>query len=539
MVIALGVVGAIGAILLYLYLAAQGVVRAQNKLIEQQKRAIEELEAYTFTQKGYLTKQTQIITELEAKVAFLAPFQQIGDFEQAIRERREQYLRSENEAMERAKARLQENRATIEAEKVAHREGLAEERRRMQEKREDTETQIRVLLASAQLESDHIVQAANRKADEIAGDAMVAVREARELESVARAMKNVISGYGDEYLIPSKSLLDDLAEDFSHKDAGVQLKTARTMTRELLKAGRAANCKYAEARRRETAVHFVLDAFNGKIDSILSTVKSDNYGKLRQEILDAFSLVNHNGQAFRDARITQEYLDARLQELKWAVAVVELRRLEREEQRAIQQAMREEERARREYEKAIKDSAREEQMLQKAMDQARQELATASEDHRAEYESRLRDLEQRLQEAEAKNQRAISMAQQTKRGHVYVISNVGSFGDSIYKIGMTRRLEPEERIRELGDASVPFEFDVHAMIFSDDAPKLENELHKEFAHLQVNKINPRKEFFRVPLADVRQLLDSRELEVHWTMTAEAREYRESLVLEKRVAGSVN
>jgi hypothetical protein len=131
------------------------------------------------------------------------------------------------------------------------------------------------------------------------------------------------------------------------------------------------------------------------------------------------------------------------------------------------------------------------------------------------------------------------MAQQTKRGHVYVISNVGSFGDSIYKIGMTRRLEPEDRIRELGDASVPFEFDVHAMIFSEDAPRLENELHKEFAHLQVNKINPRKEFFRVPLADVRHLLESRELEVHWTMTAEAREYHESLALERRTATELN
>ena len=108
-------------------------------------------------------------------------------------------------------------------------------------------------------------------------------------------------------------------------------------------------------------------------------------------------------------------------------------------------------------------------------------------------------------EAEEKNQRALSMAQQTKRGNVYVISNIGSFGENVYKVGMTRRLEPMDRVRELGDASVPFPFDVHAIIESDDAPALENTLHKALALMQVNKVNPRKEFFRVSLSDIHEI----------------------------------
>ena len=112
------------------------------------------------------------------------------------------------------------------------------------------------------------------------------------------------------------------------------------------------------------------------------------------------------------------------------------------------------------------------------------------------------------------------------------ISNVGSFGDEVFKIGMTRRLVPEDRVRELGDASVPFSFDVHAMIPSDDAPALENFLHNEFDDLRINMVNSRKEFFRVPLERVRTLIIGKGIEASFTMLAAAREYRESQVLSK-------
>jgi hypothetical protein len=129
------------------------------------------------------------------------------------------------------------------------------------------------------------------------------------------------------------------------------------------------------------------------------------------------------------------------------------------------------------------------------------------------------------------------MAQQTKKGHVYIISNIGSFGENVYKIGLTRRLEPLDRVRELGDSSVPFEFDVHALILSDDAPTLENKLHKHFLLMQVNKVNYRKEFFRTDIQHIKEELDKFNLQVNWTMTAAAREYKETIAIEKAIKES--
>jgi DNA repair exonuclease SbcCD ATPase subunit len=194
--------------------------------------------------------------------------------------------------------------------------------------------------------------------------------------------------------------------------------------------------------------------------------------------------------------------------------------------------IREEEKARREIEKSLRDAEKEEETLQKAMDKVKAQMEQANEERRAKYEAQIAELEQKWKNAEERNQRALSMAQQTKSGHVYIISNIGSFGENVCKIGMTRRLDPLDRVRELGDASVPFAFDVHAMIWSNDAPALETTLHKKFALGQLNKVNYRKEFFRVSLQDIQEELEKSELEIKWTMTAEAREYRESLAIEE-------
>lgn len=377
-----------------------------------------------------------------------------------------------------------------------------------------------------------ILSEAENKAKEIAGEAYDIANKAKHYEEVSKAMKNVIEGYGDEYLKPTFSLLDDLADEFGYDEAGQRLKDARERTRMLMKNGDAASCDYVEKNRKDTAINFVLDAFNGKVDTILAMIKKDNYGILEQKIQDAYSLVNYLGAAFRNARINSMYLDSRLDELKWGVAVNELKLQEREEQRRIKEQIREEEKARREYEKAMRDAAKEEETIRKAMEKAQQAIAKASEEQKAKYEAQLADLEQKLVEAEAKNQRALSMAQQTKSGHVYIISNIGSFGENVYKIGMTRRLEPLDRVRELGDASVPFPFDVHAMIYCEDAPKLETELHRFFVQNQVNKVNPRKEFFRIPISDIRKEVEKREVEVKWTMTALASEYKETLAIER-------
>lgn len=391
------------------------------------------------------------------------------------------------------------------------------------------------ILENARRQAQSVVEKANTEAEKVAGDAYDAMKNLQNYQRELTAIRNVIEGYGNEYIVPSRNLLDDLAEEYGYTAAAQNLKDLRLQNSEAVKKGMAAICDYVENHRRNTAIDFVIDAFNGKVDSILSRAKTDNYGKLQQEIVDAFVLVNRNGQAFRNARITEEYRDARLEELRLAVVLQEMKDREREEQRRIREQIREEEKARREIERALREAQREEEMLQKAMEKIRGKFEEANVEQREMYEKQLVELEERLKEAEERNQRALSMAQQTKSGHVYVISNIGSFGEDIYKIGMTRRLEPYDRIQELGDASVPFAFDVHAMIWSGDAPALESNLHKTFALSQVNKVNYRKEFFKTSLHEIRSEIEKAGIEAKWTITAEAREYKESQAIEKAIA----
>lgn len=461
--------------------------------------------------------------ELKDKIAELSKYQNIID----VKIECEYLLKKAQKDYE--KLRERGNLELSEAEKNAK-----ESRRSIKELTEKKQREIELLYENAVRESKRIIDHAENKAETIGGDAYRSLREADEIASRIQAMKNVIKGYGNEYLVPSYTLLDELAEDFGHKDAGENLKKLRQNNKMMIVNRQAGICEYMDNERQKTAVDFVIDAYNGKVDSILSTVRKDNYGILKQKIEDAFQLVNFNGKAFRNARISEIYHQARLEELKWAVVAQELRAAELEEQRQIREQIREEEKARKEFEKAIKDAEKEEQTLKRLIEKAEAQVSRANEEQKALFQQKLEELQGKLEQAEEKNQRAISMAQQTKTGNVYVISNIGSFGEHVYKIGMTRRLEPLDRVRELGDASVPFEFDVHAMIYSEDAPALERQLHKKFLKNQLNKINPRKEFFRLDLSDLKNHIETIGINCKWTLLAEAKQYRETLKLEEEM-----
>ncbi|WP_210149559.1 DUF4041 domain-containing protein [Chryseobacterium scophthalmum] len=461
--------------------------------------------------------------ELKDKIAELSKYQNIID----VKIECEYLLKKAQKDYE--KLRERGNLELSEAEKNAK-----ESRRSIKELTEKKQREIELLYENAVRESKRIIDNAENKAETIGGDAYRSLREADEIASRIQAMKNVIKGYGNEYLVPSYTILDELAEDFGHKDAGENLKKLRQNNKMMIVNRQAGICEYMDNERQKTAVDFVIDAYNGKVDSILSTVRKDNYGILKQKIEDAFQLVNFNGKAFRNARISEIYHQARLEELKWAVVSQELRAAELEEQRQIREQIREEEKARKEFEKAIKDAEKEEQTLKRLIEKAEAQVSRANEEQKALFQQKLEELQGKLEQAEEKNQRAISMAQQTKTGNVYVISNIGSFGEHVYKIGMTRRLEPLDRVRELGDASVPFEFDVHAMIYSEDAPALERQLHKKFLKNQLNKINPRKEFFRLDLSDLKNHIETIGINCKWTLLAEAKQYRETLKLEEEM-----
>ena len=248
------------------------------------------------------------------------------------------------------------------------------------------------LISNANDNAVKIISDAEERAKEIAGSAYEAKEFAEKYEAVAKSMKNKIEGYGDEWIIPNRSVLDELAENYEFTDAGKELQKARELTKSLIKTNKAASCDYVEQNRRNTAINFVLDAFNGRVDSILSKVKHNNFGKLSQEIKDAFQLVNYNGSAFRSAKISDIYLQARLNELKWGVAVNEIMLEEKEEQRRIKEQLREEERARREYEKAIKEAEKEEKAIQQAINKATKELMLANEEQRLALEQKIADM---------------------------------------------------------------------------------------------------------------------------------------------------
>jgi hypothetical protein len=392
------------------------------------------------------------------------------------------------------------------------------------------------------------------------------------LERMVEALRNTVEGYGSRYVVPPQTALDELAREMAHAEPAQALKRAREASRALAREGRGATCDYADGERAQLASNFALDAFNGKVEAILSSAKSDNVGTLRQKLMDAFVLVNQQGLAFRRARITSEYLTARMRELDLVALVQKQRQEERDEQRKVKEQMREEAKVQREVERAQREAKKKEEALQRerrlledaqtraaeeqrAIYQARlqEELARATESERAaveaefrakmeaqeatqraEYEARIAEQDAKMAEILAARQRALSMAQQTKRGTVYIISNIGAFGERVFKIGQTRRLDPMDRIWELGDASVPFDFDVHALIQSDDAPKLEGLLHQEFVLAQVNKMNWRKEFFRADLTDIRRAVETLGLEAEWTMTAAAQQFRETQALEAQL-----
>jgi len=473
--------------------------------IENAKRELFELRKAVDRRMGEAAEREQAVAELQERA-----------LKETEAERKRVVREALAEAQQEAKAAREKTKAALEAVKQSEERAIA-------------------IIKDAVNRAEEIVKSADHRADEIAGQAMVAARDERRLKAAAEAMQRVIDGYGDAYIKPAASLLDELAEQYAFKDAGLELKQARKASADLVAAGGAARCDYVENNRREAAEDFVASAFNGRVDAILSRVKSDNYGTLEKEIVDAFELVNHLGEPFKDARVTHAYRDSRIAELKWACAVQELKRIDMEEQRAIRERIRDEERARREQEREIKKAAEEARKIEQERERVMREMDAANDADKAKYETLLSEMAERLRLAEERGQRAKSMAELTKKGTVYIISNIGAFGDGVYKIGLTRRQDPLERIDELGDASVPFPFDVHAMIEADDAPALEHALHNHFVIDRVNKVNHRKEFFKVDIARLRDEIASLGLSASWTIAAEAREFRETKKIEELIA----
>jgi hypothetical protein len=325
----------------------------------------------------------------------------------------------------------------------------------------------------------------------------------------------------------------DLETSEKYKERITQIVTRQ---KQLIKGGNACVCdtewtvgnsrKQGEIMTRRY-INLTLRAFNGECDSLISKVRWNNVKRFEERIRKAFIAINKLGNS-NNTFITEKYLNLKIQELQLTYEFAHKKYEEKEEARAIREQQREEERSQREFEKARKEAEIEEKRYQKALEQAQKELGLVSGEKLEELNAQIEQLQQNLKEAHEAKERAISRAQETKSGHVYIISNLGSFGENIYKIGMTRRLEPMDRVKELGDASVPFLFDLHAMIFSENAPELEKLLHKEFEDRRINKVNYRKEYFNVSLDEIENVVKEKyEKEVDFVKLQVAQQFRET------------
>jgi hypothetical protein len=350
-----------------------------------------------------------------------------------------------------------------------------------------------------------------------------------------------------ENLLNEISILEESLEDISYglykphydysnsEEYKQKLDEIWNKEKEMIKSDKAVYCPTewtvsgSKVEGRKMVKHqskLMLRAFNGECESAISKVSWNNIGTMETRISKAFDAINNLGST-QLISITKEYSDLKLQELRLEFELQEKIHEEKEEQKKIREQMREEQKVQQEMEKVRREAEEEESRYQKALEKAKGEISNAAGTELELLNNKIKTLEENLKKAQEQKARAISRAQQTKSGHVYIISNIGSFGENVYKFGMTRRLDPQERIDELGNASVPFDFDVHGIIYSENAPELENKLHKRINDRRINLVQIRREFFHVTMDEIEEIVKELNLELQLTKIAEAKAFRMS------------
>lgn len=273
--------------------------------------------------------------------------------------------------------------------------------------------------------------------------------------------------------------------------------------------------------------NMIEDFIQLNISDIVKEMKFSDWETIKMKASTVISNVQSILLGYTQVSFDSDYLNSVYNYLEAKYIAIQKQELEREKER-------EEREAQREYERAIKKALKDEEKAQEALEQKKREIAEAQTQEKIQkLQEQIQGLEKALVEARELRERAMSMAQQTKIGYVYVISNIGSFGKDVYKIGMTRRLDPMERVLELSNASVPFPFDVHTFIYSEDAPALEADLHRRFDAKKVNSINYRKEYFHVTLDEIKVALKEKGVDAQFVDEPDAFQYRESMIKEQQ------
>lgn len=328
--------------------------------------------------------------------------------------------------------------------------------------------------------------------------------------------------------------LDQATTDLAQKEKAFEETVSTEVARGLYEekkhlAGQWDEFHDARSKASRALQRIVDSAYKFKVKTLLSGTTVNNwqskYDQLRKEreayaaISEKITFLQLEDNADWEG-VKQQFLDK--------VALLEKAQEEKEEQAELKRQMREEKQRQDELDRQQQEAEEEERRLAEQQRVLEEALLVAEGTYKEELERQRLALEQKIQDVHQQYERAKSMAQLTKQGHVYVISNIGSFGKDVFKIGMTRRLEPMERVKELSGAAVPFDFDVHAMISCDDAPALEKTLHDHLERYRINRINLRKEFFRVELSKIINEVERHHGRVEYIADPVALQYLQSL-----------
>jgi len=387
----------------------------------------------------------------------------------------------------------------------------------------------------------HKIEELSKERDDLVANNLQLQDEQKILESELNEKKKQVLVLDEELMLENFAFYKPTFSFVSSSEYKNRLDTLRVEQKEMIKSGSAAkgsqnwtvnNNKSQGKKMVKDMIKLVLRSFNNECDYCVDNVKFNNIDRSVQRIEKSYDSLNTLG-SIMEVEIDPQYKDAKIQELYLAYEYQQKKQEEKEEQKRIREEMKEQQKLEQEIKEAREKIAKEKKHFTTALQDIEKRLeATQDSIEKAAIQERMKEIEAQMNELDKEKSAVDYREQNAKAGYVYIISNIGAFGEGVYKIGMTRRLEPLDRIYELGDASVPFEFDLHAMIFSDDARNLEAKLHEHFTKNRINKMNNRKEFFRADLKEIEKIIkENYDKAIDLVIHAPAEQYRESLLIK--------
>lgn len=363
------------------------------------------------------------------------------------------------------------------------------------------------------------------------------------LNATIAQKKNEIIVFDDQILFQEFGLYTPIYDFVTSEEYKNKLEVIRARQKEMIKNDTAAsysnswtvNNSASQGKKMvKDNVKQILRSFNNECETLIDKVKFNNIESVRNRITKSYETLNKLN-VMMNIKISPTYLELKLQELSLAYEYAVKKQEEKEAEKERRAEMREAAKLERELAEERKKIEKEQKHYQQALASLLSQISNAAEDELAELEIKKAELEGHLSAIDTNIKNLDYRENNQKAGYVYVISNIGAFGKNVYKIGMTRRLDPMDRVDELGDASVPFNFDVHAMIFADDAPALEAALHRAFEKKKLNMINTRREFFNVTLDEIEAVVKANfDKTVEFIKEPAAEQYRESLKIMQSI-----